>query len=263
MSSKTPLVIVALLLITLISLAGFSQKAYSEEQTVMVDPGATKWLAIDLSKGAKFNGYFSVQGGSNDDVDFWVEDPFGNQIISPRRVQVDNNFQFTASQDGVHRIYFDNSMSVFSNKVVQLSYNIENPIVGGGCLIATAAFGSELAPQVQRLREARDNVLLKTQSGITFMTAFNQFYYSFSPTVAEWERQNPAFREAVKITITPLITTLSILNYLDIDSEAEMLGYGISVILLNLGMYFVAPVLVIVRLKNHYKGKWVNDISPK
>ena len=119
---------------------------------------------------------------------------------------------------------------------------------GGGCLIATAAFGSDLAPQVQQLRETRDKVLLHTLSGTTFMTTFNQFYYTFSPTVADWERENPVFKEAVKITITPLITTLSILNYLDIDSEAKMLGYGIGVILLNIGMYFVAPAFVIIRL---------------
>ncbi|MGI0040847.1 MAG: CFI-box-CTERM domain-containing protein, partial [Nitrosopumilaceae archaeon] len=80
-----------------------------------------------------------------------------------------------------------------------------------GCLIATASFGSELAPQVQMLRETRDNVLLQTRSGTTFMIAFNQFYYTFSPTVAEWEKQNAIFKEIVKTTITPLIATLSIL----------------------------------------------------
>mgnify|MGYP001561765552 CR=1 FL=1 len=127
------------------------------------------------------------------------------------------------------------------------------PTPQNGCLIATASFGSELAPQVQQLRETRDNILLKTQSGTSFMTAFNEFYYSFSPTVADWERQNPVFREVVKTSITPLITTLSILNYVNIDSETEMLGYGISVILLNIGMYFVAPALVIVRLTRHNK----------
>ncbi len=120
----------------------------------------------------------------------------------------------------------------------------------GGCLIATATFSSELAPQVQMLRETRDNIVMQTQSGTAFMSAFNQFYYSFSPTVADWERQNLVFKEAVKITITPLITTLSILNYVDIDSEIEVLGYGISVILLNIGMYFVAPAFVIMRLRH-------------
>jgi len=126
---------------------------------------------------------------------------------------------------------------------------------GGGCLIATAAFGSELAPQVQMLREIRDNAVLGTLSGTAFMTGFNEFYYSFSPTIADWERENPIFQDAVRITITPLLTSLSILNHVDIDSEEEMLGYGISLIILNLGMYFVAPAIVIVKLKKRFKNQ--------
>jgi len=120
---------------------------------------------------------------------------------------------------------------------------------GGGCLIATAAFGSEMAPQVQFLREIRDNTVLQTQSGSTFMTGFNQFYYSFSPTIADYERENSAFKETVKIAITPMLTSLAILNYVDIDSEEEMLGYGIGIILLNIGMYFIAPAVVIFKIR--------------
>ena len=120
---------------------------------------------------------------------------------------------------------------------------------GGGCLIATAAYGSEMAPQVQFLREIRDNTVLQTQSGVSFMSAFNQFYYSFSPAVADYERENPVFKEAVKVGLTPLLTSLTILNYVDIDTEQEMLGYGIGIIMLNIGMYFVAPAVVIVAIK--------------
>ena len=121
---------------------------------------------------------------------------------------------------------------------------------GGGCLIATAAFGSEMAPQIQFLREIRDNTVLQTESGASFMAGFNQFYYSFSPAIADYERENPAFKEAVKLTLTPLLTSLTLLQYADIDSESEMLGYGIGVILLNIGMYFVAPAVVIFKIKN-------------
>tara|TARA_B100000586_G_scaffold10316_1_gene7161 strand:+ start:132 stop:1628 length:1497 start_codon:yes stop_codon:yes gene_type:complete len=120
---------------------------------------------------------------------------------------------------------------------------------GGGCLIATAAFGSEMAPQVQFLREIRDNTILQTESGSAFMIGFNQFYYSFSPIVADYERENPAFKETVKLTLTPLLTSLTLLQYADIDSEYEMLGYGISIMLLNIGMYFVAPAILIMKIK--------------
>ena len=128
----------------------------------------------------------------------------------------------------------------------QKQFEIEvTPSNEGGCLIATATYGSELAPQVQQLRELRDNKLLQTESGTSFMNTFNDFYYSFSPYIADYERENPVFKEIVKIAITPMISSLSILNHVDMDSESEVLGYGIGIILLNLGMYFVAPAIVI------------------
>uniref|UniRef100_UPI002A4E1936 CFI-box-CTERM domain-containing protein n=1 Tax=Candidatus Nitrosotenuis cloacae TaxID=1603555 RepID=UPI002A4E1936 len=120
---------------------------------------------------------------------------------------------------------------------------------GGGCLIATAAYGTELAPQVQQLRELRDGTLVGTSSGHAFLSGFNAFYYSFSPTVSDWERQSPLFKEVVRTALTPMLSTLSILNYVDIDSESEVLGYGIGIILMNIGMYFVAPAVVILKLR--------------
>ncbi len=124
-----------------------------------------------------------------------------------------------------------------------------NETENGGCLIATATFGTEMAPQVQFLREIRDNIVLQTESGTSFMTGFNQFYYSFSPTIADYERENPIFKEAVKLAITPLLASLTLLQFADIDSESEMLGYGISVILLNVGMYFVIPAVFIMKIR--------------
>ena len=124
---------------------------------------------------------------------------------------------------------------------------------GGGCLIATAAFGSEMAPQVQFLRELRDNTVLQTESGTIFMKGFNQFYYSFSPIIADYERENPVFKEAVKLALTPLLTSLTLLQYSEIDSESEMLGYGIGIILLNVGIYFVAPAVLIMKVRSFHK----------
>jgi len=127
------------------------------------------------------------------------------------------------------------------------------PVRIGGCLIATATYGSELAPQVQLLREIRDNTVLQTQSGTSFMTAFNQFYYSFSPAIADYERENAVFKETVKLTLTPLLASLTLLQHADIDSEYDMLGYGIGIILLNIGMYFVAPAVLITKIRSFYK----------
>ncbi len=133
--------------------------------------------------------------------------------------------------------------------VVQVPAGDVSENEGGGCLIATATYGSELATQVQQLRELRDNKLLQTESGSAFMESFNDFYYSFSPGIADYERENPIFKETVKLAITTMISSLSILNHVDIYSEAEVLGYGISLILLNVVMYIGVPAIVIIGIK--------------
>ena len=132
-------------------------------------------------------------------------------------------------------------------KLVDGKCELDNTSGGGGCLIATATYGSEMAPQVQFLREIRDNTVLSTESGMTFMTGFNQVYYSFSPYIADYERENPAFKELVKIGITPMLASLNLMSAA--ESEQEILGYGIAVILMNLGMYIAAPAVLI------YKGR--------
>ena len=153
---------------------------------------------------------------------------------------------------------FDNEISRFNESVNSFEILSEDNIImktssedsseeGGGCLIATATYGSELAPQVQQLRELRDNQLLNTESGTAFMSGFNEFYYSFSPIIADYQRENPYFKEAVKLAITPMISTLSLME--NAESESEVLGLGLSVIVLNLGMYLGAPAIVIIGIK--------------
>ena len=115
----------------------------------------------------------------------------------------------------------------------------------GGCLIATAAYGSELAPQVQLLREIRDNTLLSTDSGTSFMTGFNQFYYSFSPAVADLERENAVFRDAVRVAITPGLYTLNIMTLADQNSDASVIAFGLLAIAAMAGIYVAGPVLTV------------------
>jgi hypothetical protein len=88
-----------------------------------------------------------------------------------------------------------------------------------GCLIATAAFGSELAPQVQFLREYRDNTIMTTVVGSSFINAFNTVYYSFSPTVADTERTHPLLQETVRAGIVPLLGILQIAKLSTIENS--------------------------------------------
>ncbi len=163
--------------------------------------------------------------------------------------KIDEKFSHTFEESGNFDYYCTLHPWMQGTVVVQVPIPDQDPQNGGGCLIATATYGSELAPKVQQLREFRDNKLLHTEYGSAFMESFNDVYYSFSPEIADFERENPLFRETVKLAITPMISSLSILNHVDMDSEAEVLGYGISLILLNVGMYIGVPAIVIIGIK--------------
>ena len=112
---------------------------------------------------------------------------------------------------------------------------------GGGCLVATAAYGTEMAPQVQMLRELRDGVLLETAHGASFMQAFSAAYYSFSPAVADMEREAPALRAAVAALLAPMLASLSIMSAADSESPGSVLAAGTLVIALNAAAYAGAP----------------------
>lgn len=121
---------------------------------------------------------------------------------------------------------------------------------GGGCLIATAAYGTELDPKIQNLREIR-NKMYDTELG-DIMRGINQFYYSFSPTVADWERQNAIFKEMVKLFITPSMVSFTILDHDSIRTQEGLIRYVVSVIFLNIGMYIGIPASVIIGIRTRF-----------
>jgi len=159
-------------------------------------------------------------------------------------------FAYSNSVDNFdkHTSQFQESLDSFKILSQESSIMAEgDPDEGGGCLIATATYGSEMSTEVQQLRELRDSQLLNTESGTAFMGAFNDIYYSFSPVIADYERENPYFKEAIKIAITPMISSLSLME--NANSESEVLGLGLSVIALNLGMYIALPAIVVIGIK--------------
>ena len=212
-------------------------------------------LAYDLTSEAYLDNYEFLEGpiGAVDsDMMLSIE----NDMREELRNMIQAGVSYNQVESQIRSINLDldraeaavNSGSAQSTPSVTQTSGSE----GGGCLIATAAYGSEMAPQVQFLREIRDGKVMTTESGTTFMTGFNQFYYSFSPAVADYERENPIFKETVKVALTPMLTSLTLLNYVDVDTEEQMLGWGISLILLNIGMYFVAPAAAIVAIKRRF-----------
>ena len=125
----------------------------------------------------------------------------------------------------------------------------EDKIKPGGCLVATAAYGTEFSSQVQMLRELRDNTLLETTTGSSFMTEFNKIYYSFSPAVADLERSNPILKNTIQIILTPMLSSLSLLDVVQSDSDSQILTVGVGIIILNILLYIGAPIFIIYNIR--------------
>lgn len=130
------------------------------------------------------------------------------------------------------------------------STNGETTAQPSGCLIATAAFGSELTPQVQFLRDFRDQRILSTAAGSSFMNVFNSWYYSFSPSVADYEREQPWLQATVKTAIYPLLGILSVAEsgygLADGEGGSVLAGFAASSLI---GAVYLSPAAVAIRKK--------------
>ena len=208
----------------------------------------TEWAGAFQSSNIDFT---EIAGQNNDDVLFECNSSMGSQALFGAKIQ-------KLTQEGYLELFVIQNQKIISQGSTEASFGevyitdncLSNsgpvPIPdGGGCLIATATYGSELAPQVQQLRELRDNQLMNTESGSAFMSGFNELYYTFSPTIADLERESPIFKEIVKAGLTPMLSTLAIME--TAETESEVLGLGLSVIALNLGMYIGLPAFGIVK----------------
>jgi len=212
----------------------------------------TQWTGAMESSSFE---YAEINGNGDKSVMFACESSFGRQGVFGAKLE-------KLTQDGYLRLVAIQHQEILSQGTTEAEFgdvlingncfSSFSAAPGGGCLIATATYGTELAPQVQQLRELRDNHLLQTELGTSFIESFNEFYYSFSPIIADYERENYVFKEMVRLAITPMVSSLSILNYVDMDSESEVLGYGISLILLNIGMYVGIPAILIVGIKKRF-----------
>jgi len=118
----------------------------------------------------------------------------------------------------------------------------------GRCIIATAAYGSEMAAPVQALREIRDNQVLTTFAGAQFMRVFDRFYYSFSPTIADAIALNPAFADAARIVLTPFIQILGLFRVTGVSEIGVILGGLASTTLIGV-VYLMLPLFLMRRLR--------------
>jgi hypothetical protein len=139
-------------------------------------------------------------------------------VSIPYQFQNAGDYQVTVSVEGILFQPIPPETAVFSITIGG-SQPIKPVQPKSGCLIATAAFGSELAPQVQFLREYRDNTIMTTVAGSSFLNSFNTVYYSFSPSVADAERTHPLLQETVRAGISPLLGILQMAKFSTIGND--------------------------------------------
>jgi len=117
------------------------------------------------------------------------------------------------------------------------------------CIIATVTFGSEVTPEVQFLRNFRDRLVLSTRAGSAFMTAFNMWYYSFSPQVADLIASHDAARGPVRVALYPLIAILQLssatYSALTFSPEFAVVVAGIVASAL-IGIVYLSPAMFVI-----------------
>lgn len=174
-------------------------------------------------------------------------------VSIPYQFQDAGDYQITVSVEGILFQPIPPETAEFSATISSAQPTpTEKP--KSGCLIATAAFGSELAPQVQFLREYRDNTIMATVAGSSFLNAFNTVYYSFSPTVADTERTNPLLQETVRTGIVPLLGILQIAKFSTLgNNNLSVIMSGIMASSLIGAVYFWPVGLAIKSVRNAKK----------
>jgi hypothetical protein len=139
-----------------------------------------------------------------------------------------------------------------------------SPTAGLPCIIATAAYGSEIAPEVYFLRFFRDTSIQTSFAGSQFMNVFNAWYYSFSPTVAEHVKNNMAFRHVVQAAIYPLLASLYVAQWsysgLSFAPELAVVVAGLVASSL-IGVIYFAPITLLVVRVARRKQLHIGDIN--
>jgi hypothetical protein len=116
------------------------------------------------------------------------------------------------------------------------------------CIIATAAYGSEMAPEVAYMRYVRDNLIGSTPTGTRLRDAFNAFYYSWSPPVAAAIAQSSDLQALFRVLLLPIVAivhaTAWIFTTLGSTDLASAVAFGVAAVLCTIA-YVILPVLAV------------------
>jgi hypothetical protein len=161
----------------------------------------------------------------------------------------EREYSWTASATGTGRAMF---MSEQRTVTVAGSLNVIRPFTETDleCIIATAAFGSKMDTNVEAMRNLRDNYVKITFTGGNFMRVFNNWYYSWSPSMAEIIHSNEALRQVAKFVLYPVVGSVIVAQgtYLLLSFNSELAATtSILTAAFICGIFYIAPFILIVR----------------
>jgi len=197
--------------------------------SISPNPGSGHAVTIEYSvDGSAWSALTTVDTDSDGDYAYtWTPPSKGS-------------YKFRSSWEG--SIAYNGDMSGEQNLTV------ETVPVGPLCVVATATYGSELSPEVQFLRSFRDQQVKSTFAGDQFMVAFNAWYYSFSPQIAQFIASNSFARAVMKVLLYPLI---GILHLAAMTYNAFSFSHEMAVVMAGLvasaliGLVYFSPLAIL------------------
>jgi len=224
--------------------AGGARGPYSPGETVTVVARVTGGPSVVDGKA-----YYEIRDPSGREVSYGGVELDGSREarlghpVTQSHVNGTYSYKALASVSSGRTVVASGSFDVRvpPEAAVEAAGAAEGDAGGGDCLVATAAYGSGLAPQVQRLREVRDSAVLATGPGAEFMRQASGAYYAFSPAIADAQRQEPAVREAVRAVVTPMVHVLGVMGHARDGSALDVVVLGALAIAANVAIYVVAP----------------------
>lgn len=139
------------------------------------------------------------------DVTLTVTGPDGTDQATVTSTDGTYSYAFTGDSEGAYTVQASIPASANYNAAQSSAVSLT---VEKKCVIATATFGSELSPEVNFLRQFRNDLILKTYAGSKFYIAFDAFYYSWSTPVAVFVGRQEGVRAFTKLVLYPLIGIL-------------------------------------------------------
>jgi hypothetical protein len=138
------------------------------------------------------------------------------------------------------------------------------------CIIATAAFGSAMAPEVANMRYVRDKLIGSTRAGRTLVDVFNTFYYTWSPTVARAVARSSVLRAIFRVLLLPLAWTvhatgISFTAILGLTGNADLASVAAFFLAacISLASYVAVPTLAAMKLVVRLRTRRVISQSPR